>query len=123
MTELNKELVMNLQKKTLNRYRQIFPQDTLREVSQRTGIQITRVFRLFNGKMMKVEELEAFESAIQTQISEKPSYHSLSRSMHEALFHLPPQELNRINDYIERKIFIQNYRRLNQPHTVNADIA
>lgn len=35
---------MSLQQKTIQRYRQLFPNEPLRETSARTGIQITRVF-------------------------------------------------------------------------------
>lgn len=66
---------MSLQSTTLSRYRQIFPQETLRETSARTGIQITRVFRLFGGKPMKVGELEAFDRAIKEKMAENPHTH------------------------------------------------
>lgn len=103
---------MNLQKKTLARYRQYFPSETLRETSARTGIQITRVFRLFNGKTMKVGELEAFENAINLRIAENPAMQLLAASVEEAGALLTNEELTRVNDYIQRKVKSRTFARL-----------
>lgn len=53
-----------IQKNILNQYREIFPNDKLKDYSSKTGIQITRVHRIINGAEMKISELEAFERAI-----------------------------------------------------------
>lgn len=103
---------MSLQKTTLQRYRQIFPQDTLREVSARTGIQITRVFRLFSGKTMKVGELEAFQTAITNKISSSPGSARFSSLVDEAIAVLCDEELKKLNDYMERKINTKTYARM-----------
>ena len=103
---------MTLQEKTLQRYRQLFPNLPLREVSARTGIQITRVFRLFNGKTMKVGELEAFESAVALKIAENPSFNRLNDVLEQAGAILTNDELSRISDYVERKVMSRTYGRL-----------
>lgn len=103
---------MSLQKKTLHRYRQFFPNETLREVSARTGIQITRVFRLFNGKTMKVGELEAFESAVSLKIAENPSFARLNEVLDQASAVLTNEELAKISDYVSRKVMSRTYGRL-----------
>lgn len=103
---------MSLQQNTLKRYRQLFPQETLREVSARTGIQITRVFRLFTGKTMKVGELEAFQTAITSKIAENPNSHKLETLLGQALVVLTNDELAKINDYVERKIASKTYGRM-----------
>ena len=102
---------MTLQNKTIQRYRLFFPQETLREVSARTGIQITRVFRLFNGKAMKVGELEAFESAINSKISENPNFLRINSIVDEATSLLTNDELGKIADYIERRVTNKKYSR------------
>jgi hypothetical protein len=102
---------MTLQNKTIHRYRLFFPQETLREVSARTGIQITRVFRLFNGKTMKVGELEAFETAISDKLAENPNFSRLSSIVEEASFLLTNDEIGRIADYLERKVTNKKYSR------------
>ena len=102
---------MSLQTQTLHRYRQLFPNDTLKEVSTRTGIQITRVFRLFNGKNMKVGELEAFETVIVKKISENPSFARLNTAVEGASSLLTNDELSRLADYVERRVAHKNFAR------------
>ena len=102
---------MNLQNRTLQRYRQFFPQETLREISGKTGIQITRVFRLFNGKTMKVGELEAFEKIIAAKIAESPCYSRLNSSLEEASALLTNEELGKLADYVERKLVVKRFGR------------
>jgi len=55
---------MSLQVAVLKQYKATFPQDKLKEISNRTGIQITRVFRIMNGSEMKLKEYESFERCI-----------------------------------------------------------
>ena len=114
---------MNLQKKTLARYRQFFPQDTLRETSARTGIQITRIFRLFNGKNMKVAELEAFENAVEMKLAENPSFARLTRALEDASAIMTNSELAKIADYVERRVQCKSYSRLYITTNENAIIA
>lgn len=102
---------MSLQKRAIQRYRQFYPQDTLKEVSTRTGIQITRVFRLFNGKPMKVKELEAFETAVSARSSLNPHHHRMLEVIEQASAMLTPEELSKIHNYIERKIVNRSYER------------
>jgi hypothetical protein len=103
---------MTLQKKTLARYRQYFPNETLRETSARTGIQITRVFRLFGGKNMKVGELEAFENAITIKIAENPAMSHLAEAIDAAGAVLTNEELEKVTDYIQRKVKCRTFSRL-----------
>jgi len=104
---------MNLQRRTINRYRQIFPTDTLREISSRTGIQITRVHRLLStNKPMKVGELEAFERCIQEKNAENPNLLRLGEVLNQASVFLEQDELSKIIDYIERKSVARKYGRL-----------
>lgn len=102
---------MSLQEKTLQRYRQLFPNDTLREVSARTGIQITRVFRLFNGKTMKVGELEAFEKAVTDKIAENPNFSRLENILEQASMILTNDELGKIVEQISRRVSARTYGR------------
>ncbi|HXH73813.1 MAG TPA: hypothetical protein VNJ08_02540 [Bacteriovoracaceae bacterium] len=103
---------MSLQKRTLQRYRQIFPNDTLKAVSTRTGIQITRVFRLFNGKTMKVLELEALENAVHEKLRENPNHSRLTEVLEKASAVLTNDELAKIIDWIERKNTAKTYGRM-----------
>lgn len=102
---------MTLQEKTIQRYRQLFPNQPLREVSARTGIQITRVFRLFNGKVMKVKELEAFERVISDKLAENPSFGKLANIVEDASSQLTNHELSKIAEYIARKVSAKSFSR------------
>ena len=105
------ENTMSLQNKTIQRYRQYFPQETLREISLRTGIQITRVFRLMNGKTMKVGELEAFEKAVMDKLAENPSFSRLESLLTEASTLMTNDELSKLAEMVERKITNKKYSR------------
>jgi septum formation inhibitor MinC len=94
---------MTLQQRTLTRYRQLFPNETLKQTAFRTQIQITRVFRLFNGKRMKVEELEAFNQAIHSKLNQSQVHFQLQDLMEEASTLLNHQELAALSEYIRRK--------------------
>lgn len=102
---------MTLQEKTLQRYRQLFPNQSLRETSARTGIQITRVFRLFNGKIMKVGELEAFEKVISEKLAENPGYGKLHTALENASSLMTHDEMAKIADYVARKVSAKNFSR------------
>jgi hypothetical protein len=102
---------MSLQNKTIQRYRLIFPEETLREISLRTGIQITRVFRILNGKQMKLNEFEAFENVIKFKIAEKSHCSQLNRLIEDASSNLTNEEIGKIADYIERKIQNKKFSR------------
>lgn len=115
---------MTLQNKTIQRYRLFFPQETLREVSARTGIQITRVFRLFNGKPMRVGELEAFENAVNIKLAENPNFARLNTLVEEASTLLTNDEIGKIADYLERKVSNKKYcRTYIRPSLEDASIA
>lgn len=115
---------MTLQQKTLQRYRQLFPNETLRETSARTSIQITRVFRLFNGKTMKVVELEAFESIINKKIGETPCYGNFYKIIEEASVVLTNKELTNLTETIARKISLKTFSKFYQStETENRSIA
>jgi len=46
-------------------YKEKFPEmKTFKQISQHTGIQLTRVFRLFNLSAMKLQEFQIFERLI-----------------------------------------------------------
>ncbi len=110
---------MHLQKKTLERYRKFFPGETLRETSERTGIQITRIFRLFGGKTMKVMELESFEKAISEKIAESPNFSHLNEVMEEASALLTNDELGQLTAYVKRKLIAKSYSRMYVRHNFN----
>lgn len=94
---------MDLQAKTLERYKTFFPKDTLKETSRRTGIHVTRIFRLYNGKTMKVSELEKFESAIRLATYGNPNLIRLEKLIEESSKVLTNEEVDKLINWIERK--------------------
>lgn len=52
---------MSVQNIVLQQLKETHPQAKLKDISQKTGIQITRVFRILNGAEMKVSEWEKFQ--------------------------------------------------------------
>lgn len=55
---------MCLQTRILKEYRSLYPHITLRETAAQTNINLTRIFRLYNGSAMKLEEYERFHEAV-----------------------------------------------------------
>ena len=102
---------MSLQKKIIDRYRILFPKDNLRQISERTGIQLTRVYRLLNGKAMKTHEYEAIENVIRESIKVNPNYSRFENLFEQASETLTNYEIGEIADYIERKIENKKYAR------------
>lgn len=109
-----------LEKEIIRRYRQVFPNDTLKVISEKTGIQITRVFRIMNGKPMKVIELEAFESILNIECGQKKNLTEIDRLTKIAASTLSIQELDLIISFIERKL--QNFE-LKKSSTINTETA
>jgi len=90
-----------LQKKILNEYKSIYPNQTIREVALTTKIHPSRVFRLLNGYEMKITEYEKIDKILRE---------SDAQNSYEQFFSLTDQcfkKLNneRINTLIEEMSF------------------
>lgn len=94
---------MSLQSKVIEKYKETYPHDTLREIAKRTGIQLTRVFRLFNGNAMKLEEYETFTHII-NQKNSIPSHCEFLNLTKEASKKLSQDQLEGIVRIINRKM-------------------
>ena len=114
---------MKLQNRVLKKYRLYFPHDTLRDVSNRTNIQLTRVFRLFNGKPMKVKELEAFEEVIETKLMTHSSYRRFQDLAEQAQLAFAPKDLEMMAELIERRLALCHYRQSNGLEQTETNIA
>ncbi len=95
---------MSLQKRTLNEFRLAYPQKSLRETSELTGIQLTRIFRLLNGSPMKVEEYEKFKIAISKSFRVSAPINSLEKLFYKATETLPERELEKIRTQIHHLV-------------------
>lgn len=81
---------MDLQKKVIDDVMATHNRPTLKRLSEMTGIQLTRIFRIMNGAEMKLTEYQAFSQCLgaEKQIApstEKASYHFMERVMIESL--------------------------------------
>lgn len=54
----------DLQLQIINQYKSNFPKHTLKDISNATNIQNTRVFRIMNGSEMKISEYDSFQKCI-----------------------------------------------------------
>jgi hypothetical protein len=59
---------MSLQKAILKQYMELSGNPTLKVISEETGVQITRVFRLFNGSVMKLNEYLIFQDLVRKKL-------------------------------------------------------
>lgn len=60
---------------------------------------------------MKVGELEAFEKIISDKIAENPSFANLTKAVDEASIILTNDEIEKISNYIARKISARTFGR------------
>jgi hypothetical protein len=59
---------MDLQKTILNQYMLLNEKPTLKKISEDTGIQLTRVFRILNGSTMKLSEYQVFNRRVKEKM-------------------------------------------------------
>ncbi len=62
---------MDLQKKIISEVMTRLNRPTLKILSERTGIQISRLFRILNGHQMKLEEYQAFVKCLPASSEEQ----------------------------------------------------
>jgi hypothetical protein len=98
---------MNLQQKTLMRYRYYFPHETLREIAFKTNINFTRVFRLYNGLAMRLEEFEIFSKFIEEKESSNPKSLKVKKVFEELIPSLTDQELDEWIEIFHRRLYRQ----------------
>jgi hypothetical protein len=104
-----------LQQRIILQYKELYPQDTLKEISLKTNIQITRVFRLFNGSEMKLKEYESFETAIDEKINNNDFYHKAK----ECSLILSPQKLKDIYALMNQSIKLKTLQITSTPTSIN----
>ncbi len=101
---------MDLQKKLLSQYEQTFEEPTLRKMASDSGIQLTRLFRIFNGYQMKITEYEI----IRKKVLERKG---LIGNIEELAFNCSTKlsmEMNQeIESYLKRKLEIWNLKNCN----------
>ena len=64
------------QTKLIQMYRKKFPNESFRKMSKRTGIQISRLFRVFNGQEMRISEFLKIQEFVCDQSEFMPTVNS-----------------------------------------------
>ena len=94
---------MELQKMVLSQYMLLNKKPTFKKTAADTGIQITRVFRLFNGSTMKLSEYQTFQRKVKEKMG-------LTDSLEEIAFNcslnLSPEAIKEIEVLLKRKLAI-----------------
>ncbi|MFA6238817.1 MAG: hypothetical protein WC635_15885 [Bacteriovorax sp.] len=94
---------MELQKTILEQYVLLNDQPSLKKISGDTGIQITRIFRLFNGSIMKLSEYQIFQQKIKEKMG---LTNTLEAIAFDCSLKLSPQAIREIESYLQRKMEI-----------------
>lgn len=97
-----------MQKIILESYQQQFPNHTFQQISKQTGIQVTRVFRIFNGSEMKLSEYSQFKSVLEGYRGTNSEFLEL---FEHALISFPRETLDELKGYLERKYQIYNLKK------------
>lgn len=94
---------MCLQTRIIKEYRELFPRYTLRETSAQTGIQLTRIFRIYNGAPMKLGEYELFHEIVHGATA-STGLDGPFRRVTEALARsLSRKDLDRVTAHLDRQ--------------------
>jgi hypothetical protein len=105
---------MELQMTILNQYMLLNGKPTLKKIAEDTGIQLTRVFRLFNGSTMKLSEYQIFNRKVKEKMG---LTEGLEEIAFECSMRLSPAAIKDLEQYLKRKIetwkLMQTQKQLN----------
>ncbi|MCB9063096.1 MAG: hypothetical protein H6622_16350 [Halobacteriovoraceae bacterium] len=110
---------MQIQKNLLRQYMTLSNQPTLKEISVETGIQVSRVFRIFNGAEMKISEFMAFQKLVKIKNGMDSKLIELVEESSEVL---PASILSGIENKIRRQIDLWKYTK-NQTYPIYRETA
>jgi hypothetical protein len=85
----------------LNQYMLLNGKPTLKKIADDTGIQLTRVFRLFNGSTMKLSEYQIFNKKVKEKMG---LTEGLEEIAFECSMRLSPEAIKDLEQYLKRKI-------------------
>ena len=92
---------MDLQMTIMNQYMLLNLKPTLKEISEDTGIQLTRVFRLLNGSTMKLSEYQVFNKKVKEKMGLTDSLEEIAL---ECSLKLSPDAIKDLEIFLRRKI-------------------
>lgn len=94
---------MDIQNELLQRFKKLYGNPTYKEVSSLTGIQMTRVFRIFNGMEMKLSEYLVVKSLIDEFLN---STSQLDQLLENCKLRLSEDSLNEVKRFCERQLLV-----------------
>ncbi|HAZ11670.1 MAG: hypothetical protein A2X86_18270 [Bdellovibrionales bacterium GWA2_49_15] len=89
--------------KIVNDFKDEYSGLSYREIAAMTGIQMTRVFRIFNQQEMRVSEYERFKQLL---LQKKTGAARLLELLNQYAIFLSPSFTRRMERYLEREIKI-----------------
>ncbi|MEA9356593.1 hypothetical protein SHI21_10275 [Bacteriovorax sp. PP10] len=92
---------MDLQMTILNQYMLLNNKPTLKKISADTGIQLTRIFRLFNGSTMKLSEYQIFNRKVKEKMGLTDGLEAIA---FECSMKLSPDAIKDLEVFLKRKI-------------------
>lgn len=92
---------MDLQMTILNQYMLLNNKPTLKKISTDTGIQLTRIFRLFNGSTMKLSEYQIFNRKVKEKMGLTDGLEAVA---FECSLKLSPDAIKDLEVFLKRKI-------------------
>lgn len=92
---------MDLQMTILNQYMLLNNKPTLKKISADTGIQLTRIFRLFNGSTMKLSEYQVFNRKVKEKMGLTDGLEAVA---FECSLKLSPEAIKDLEVFLKRKI-------------------
>lgn len=92
---------MDLQMTILNQYMLLNNKPTLKKISADTGIQLTRIFRLFNGSTMKLSEYQIFNRKVKEKMGLTDGLEAVA---FECSLKLSPEAIKDLEVFLKRKI-------------------
>lgn len=111
---------MEIQKTILNQYMLLNGEPTLKRISKDTGIQITRVFRLFNGSKMKLSEYQIFKQKVKEKMGLTEGLEAMA---FECSIRLSPEAIKELEIFLKRKIEVWKLSQIAKPNNQHSLIA
>jgi hypothetical protein len=94
---------MELQKIIMGQYMLLNNDPSLKAISLDTGIQLTRIFRLFNGSKMKLTEYQVFQQKVKVKMGLTDTLEAIA---FDCSLKLSPAAIKEIEVFLKRKIEI-----------------
>lgn len=113
---------MELQKIVLGQYMVLNNNPTLKTIAADTGIQFSRVFRIFNGSSMKLSEYQIFQQRVKEKMGLTDTLEAIA---FDCSLKLSPAAIKEIEIYLNRKIQIWKMKQssIQKNYTINKVMA